>query len=137
MNLRNSFKERVRFVIFEKNANRLKNYEKRPKSFKLEANKFAHLTEDELNTRYLSKINITELKKFTNTTTKVKINSTKNNYARLTGKNTIVAVRSMLGVSSSSSWVNINWALYGYISPVLDQGGCGACYAFTAVNKYL
>ena len=94
----------------------IKNFKKRNNlTFSMNLNKFSHLSRAELNSIYLSKINISDLLKIANKTIiKPKIT---NNYKKLIGDKISRKQRYI------HSWVNINWAAYGYISPVQTQGG--------------
>ena len=83
------------------------------------------MTDEEVSSLYLSEIDIGELLKFTKST-RVKHNSS-GIYNRLTGIK-------FLKKLNHNSWVNLNWSSYGYVSPVQNQGACGACYAFSAVD---
>ena len=106
------------------NLKRIKDYSSRV-SFKLKANKFIQMTDEEMSSLYLSEINIGKLKNFTNSI-RVKYNSS-NTYSRLTNRKFFKQI-------NKNSWVNLNWTSYGYVSPVNNQGACGACYAFSAAE---
>jgi hypothetical protein len=108
-------------LIYMQNKEIIKNFNKRKNlSFTMRINKFGHLSRAELNSIYLTKINISDLIRISNNSIKSKIT---NNYNMLVGnwKNNEISIKR--NKRFIKSWVNINWASYGYVSPVQTQGG--------------
>lgn len=102
-------------LIYMQNKEIIKNFNKRKNlSFTMHINKFGHLSRAELNSIYLTKINISDL---------IRISNNTNNYKMLAGnrKNNEISIKK--NKRYVNSWVNINWASYGYVSPVQTQGG--------------
>eukprot|EP01083_Nonionella_stella_P229840 813026_1 len=101
--------ELKRYTIWlETLENVLRHNSDETQSFKLAMNAFSDLTEDEFTTQYLVKPD-TEA-------------TTYHNKSRADG-------RRLLTIPSAVNWENDN-----YMSPVMNQGDCGSCWAYAAVS---
>ncbi|CAH0561395.1 unnamed protein product [Brassicogethes aeneus] len=102
----NSLEENFRFTIFSKNLKNIqKQYSGNKKTWKMTVNKFSDMTFKE----FSRKRNLTPTD-----TSKIK---------------NIPVFQSRDNIPVPDSW---DWREQGAMNPILDQGFCGACYAFTA-----
>jgi len=84
-------------------------------------NHLAHLTLNEINSRYASFINKKEIEFSAKFILKRRNNT--DNEKNLRNKRAIIED-------------SVDWLKRGYVSPATDQGGCGSCYAFSTVSFY-
>ncbi|KAJ0974530.1 hypothetical protein J5N97_016495 [Dioscorea zingiberensis] len=97
-----------RFEIFKLNVNFIESFNAGNHKFKLGANRFADLTNDEFKAMY---------------TGFIPARPTNNNAA-----NTSFKYENFTNVPSS-----VDWRTEGAVTPIKDQGQCGSCWAFSAV----
>ena len=99
-------------------------------------NHLAHLTIEEINDRYLSQFNMSEIKhssKFLLKKQNITLAKEKEDASGSSSKddgNNQTRSRRSLPVNS------VDWLARGYLSPSTDQGACGSCFAFATVNYF-